>query len=293
MKKAAIVWLLFVAVFIIVVAVHAAGTPGGAPAEGRAVELISWTALGILLVAFGCEFVDSTLGMGYGTTLTPLLILFGFSPLQIVPAVLASELVTGISAAFAHHRARNVDLKPGTRAFKVAMVLAACSIVGTVVAVIVAISIPKVVLQTWIGLLVLAIGVVILIQVARRALVRFAWPKVLAIGTIASFNKGMSGGGYGPLVCGGQLLSGIESKNAIAITSLAEGLTCVVGVALYLITREAFPWRLALPLAVGALCSVPFSALAVRRIKTKPLTIIIGVVTVVLGVFTLLKTYVL
>jgi hypothetical protein len=29
----------------------------------------------------------------------------------------------------------------------------------------------------------------------------------------------MSGGGYGPVVTGGQLLSGVNGKNAIAITS--------------------------------------------------------------------------
>lgn len=255
--------------------------------------LISWAAVAVFLVAFGCEFVDSTLGMGYGTTLTPLLLLFGFSPLQIVPAVLLSELFTGLSAALAHHRAGNVDFKPGTRAFKVAMVLGACSVVGTVVAVVIAVSVPKVVLTTWIGVLVLAVGILILVTVARRAVVRFSWLKVLGLGTLASFNKGMSGGGYGPLVCGGQLLSGIEGKNAVAITSLAEGLTCVVGVAAFLIARGVFPWRLALPLALGALCSVPFSALAVKKVKAKPLTIAIGVLTTALGIFTLLKTYVL
>jgi uncharacterized membrane protein YfcA len=292
MKKATVIWLLFVIAFVGVVAVHAAITKGDVP-QGRTLELVSWLALGVLLIAFGCELVDSTLGMGYGTTLTPLLLLFGFTPLQVVPAVLLSELVTGISAAFAHHRARNVDLRPGTRAFKVAMVLAACSVVGTVVAVLIAINIPRIVLKTWIGLLVLAVGILILVQLLRRALLRFSWAKVLAVGTLASFNKGMSGGGYGPLVCGGQLLSGIESKNAIAITSLAEGLTCVVGVVAYLLTREIFPWRLALPLAVGALCSVPLSALAVRKIKAKPLTVAIGVLTTFLGAFTLLKTYVL
>jgi uncharacterized membrane protein YfcA len=292
MKKTTLLWLAFVAVFLTVVAVHAAVTGGEVPEGGRAVDIISWGTLGILLVAFGCEFVDSTLGMGYGTTLTPLLLLFGFSPLQIVPAVLLSELVTGISAAFAHHRAKNVDLRPGTRAFKVAMVLGACSVVGTLVAVVIAVSIPKVVLTTWIGLLVLAVGVIILVTVARRAVVKFSWLKVLGLGTLASFNKGMSGGGYGPLVCGGQLLSGMESKNAIAITSLAEGMTCIVGVAVYLAMGEAFPWRLALPLAVGALCSVPLSALAVRKIKARPLTVAIGILTTALGIFTLLKTYV-
>ena len=38
-------------------------------------------------LAFVCEFVDSTLGMGYGTSLTPILLLMGFEPLQVVPAV--------------------------------------------------------------------------------------------------------------------------------------------------------------------------------------------------------------
>jgi len=293
MKKAMLIWLCIVVVIFGVVGVNAATARGEAPEGGRSLELLSWVSVGIFFFALGCEFVDSTLGMGYGTTLTPLLLLFGFSPLQIVPAVLLSELVTGLSAALAHHRAGNVDLKPGTRAFKVGLVLGACSIVGTVAAVFIAVNVPKTVLTTWIGLLVVAVGVLILVTVARRALVKFSWAKVLGLGTLASFNKGMSGGGYGPLVCGGQLLSGMDSKNAIAITSLAEGLTCVVGVVVYFIAREAFPWRLTLPLALGALCSVPFSAWAVKKVKAKPLTIAIGVLTTALGLFTLLKTYVL
>ncbi|GAI88319.1 unnamed protein product, partial [marine sediment metagenome] len=52
--------------------------------------------LGITLsiIALLCEYVDSTLGMGYGTALTPVLLLFGFTPMQIIPAVLLSELLS-------------------------------------------------------------------------------------------------------------------------------------------------------------------------------------------------------
>src|SRR6056297_350792 len=50
----------------------------------------------IILIAFAAEYTDSTLGMGYGTSLTPILLLLGFSPLEVVPAVLLSELVTGL-----------------------------------------------------------------------------------------------------------------------------------------------------------------------------------------------------
>ena len=42
----------------------------------------------LLLGCFVCELVDSSLGMGYGTTVTPLLLAAGYSPLDIVPAVL-------------------------------------------------------------------------------------------------------------------------------------------------------------------------------------------------------------
>ncbi len=44
--------------------------------------------------------------------LTPMFLLMGFSPMQIVPAILLSELVSGLLAGFFHHREGNVDLKP-------------------------------------------------------------------------------------------------------------------------------------------------------------------------------------
>ena len=59
----------------------------------------------IALLAFVAEYVDSTLGMGYGTTLTPVLLAFGYEPMQVVPAVLLSELFTGLLAGLAHHSA--------------------------------------------------------------------------------------------------------------------------------------------------------------------------------------------
>ena len=75
-------------------------------------ELSLWVIITIIVLAFLCEYMDSTLGMGYGTMLTPVFLLMGFSPMQIVPAILLSELVSGLLAGFFHHREGNVDLKP-------------------------------------------------------------------------------------------------------------------------------------------------------------------------------------
>ena len=62
-------------------------------------ELTITTGLMIAAVSFAAEYVDSSLGMGYGTTLAPVLLLFGFAPPEVVPALLVSQLLAGISRA--------------------------------------------------------------------------------------------------------------------------------------------------------------------------------------------------
>jgi len=272
-----------------------------------------WQLPFITLLAFACEFMDSTLGMGYGTTLTPVFLLMGFGPMEVVPIILLSELVTGISAGFFHHRQGNVNFKPKStnpaiiirhirqlgyvesfrrgipRHLKVALVLGACSILGTVAAVFVAINISKFWLKMYIGLLVLAMGIIILICLKKNF--RFSWRKIVFLGAVASFNKGMSGGGYGPVVTSGQILSGVESQSAIGITSLAEGLTCFVGIVTYLLVLgNSIDFHLAPWVLVGALVSVPFSAKSVKFIGGQKLKLIIAVMTIFLGILTITKT---
>jgi len=241
---------------------------------------------GLALLAFACEYVDSTLGMGYGTTLTPLLLLFGFGTKQIVPSVLLSEFVTGLVAGGLHHGFGNVRFERGSRALRVAMVLTACSIAGTLSAVYVAMSVPTWAVKAYIGVLVLVIGVYILLTLNKTF--DFSWPKVVGLGILAAFNKGISGGGYGPLVCGGQVVSGVEEKSAIAITSLAEGLVCLVGVLMYLVSGNGgIDWGLAPSLVLGALLSTPLAALTVKRVPLRKMRGVIGVGVTVLGVYTL------
>ncbi len=245
--------------------------------------------LALIILAFFCELLDSTLGMGYGTTLTPVLMLFGFAPLAIVPCVLLSELITGITSGLAHHKAGNVNFKRGSIHLKIALVLAACSVIGTTIAVFVALNIPKLWLKTYIGVIVSGMGVLILLTLNKNY--KFSWKKIIGLGSIAAFNKGMSGGGYGPVVTGGQILSGVKGKNAVGITSLAEGLTCIVGVIVFVVSPEIIDWGLAPSLIIGALLSVPFCTFIVKKLPTRTLKIAIGTLTLILGAVTLIKVF--
>jgi len=147
----------------------------------------------VALLALGCEYVDSSLGMGYGTTFTPFLLLLGFTPAEVVPSVLLSEFLAGVLAALLHYQLGNVDFAPGSRSLKVVSLLAACSVVGAIAAATIAVSLPSWILKAYIGFLVLGIGIRLLVAGDKK--VKFSWSRMVRLGLVAAINKGLSRGG--------------------------------------------------------------------------------------------------
>lgn len=241
----------------------------------------------IMPLAFVCEFIDSALGMGYGTSLTPILLLLGYEPLEVVPAVLFSEFVSGISAAFFHHSVNNVKFTRSSKDTKVATLLSSFAVIGTTIAVFSAINLPPKILKLWIGAIVLSMGVFILLFRKRRH--KFSWIKIGLLGAIASFNKGLSGGGYGPLVMGGQVLSGVGIKNAVGITSLSEGITCLIAITFYFFLNSQIDWSLAPWLMAGAVLSVPIAANTLKKLPEQKVKYITAVIIIILGCLTIGK----
>lgn len=243
----------------------------------------------IFAAALACEYLDSSMGMGYGTTLAPLLLLAGFAPLEIVPAVLLSELMTGLAAGVLHQRDGNVDFLRDAQARRTTTLLALLSGVGALMAVWVAVSISKFWLGIFITGIVLAMGMIVL--ATRNRQIPFRAGGIVAVGAVAAFNKGLSGGGYGPLVTSGQVVSGLPAKSAVAVTSVAESLTCLIGVLGYLAAGKSIAWSLALPLTLGALLSVPMATLTVRRVSESAMRGLVGITTLLLGCVALAKLF--
>ena len=134
--------------------------------------------------------------------------LAGFEPLQIVPAVLLSELITGMTAGVLHQRDGNVDFLNDARARRTTLLLGSLSGVGAVLAVWMAVSISKFWLGIFITAIILAMGVIIL--ATRKRQIPYRAGGIVVVGAVAAFNKGLSGGGYGPLVTAGQVIAAID-----------------------------------------------------------------------------------
>jgi len=241
----------------------------------------------IIIAAFICEYGDSTLGAGYGTILSPLLLIVGFEPLQIVPAILVSEFCTGFLGAFAHHRLDNMRFcTKDTTNFKIVALLGGAGIISSLCGAFLVINISKKITKSYIGFIVILMGILLITGVVWQ----FTWRKIIGLGLFASFNKIITGGGYGPVVVSGQLLSNRKIGDSVATTLFAEGLMSMIGICIYsFVFNVPIITPLTIPLTIGAIMSVPLAGYSLKRAKLLKIEKIVGIFCLGIGCFTILK----
>lgn len=246
----------------------------------------------LFVAAFICEFIDCSLGMGYGTILSPLLIIFGYSPLEVVPAILISQALGGLSASVFHHRYKNSVFKINNNNSKIVFIISVLGVFAACLSSFIGSLIPKHILTTYIGILVLVMGIIILFNFTFR----FTWNKIIALGILSAFNKGLSGGGFGPIVTAGQIISGRGHKESIGVTTLSEVPICFCGFLTYIIvghfnSNVTIDYELISCLILGSILSTPFGAYLTKFLPKTVLKYIVALLIIVLGAWTLAKTW--
>jgi uncharacterized membrane protein YfcA len=251
-----------------------------------ATVLEPWQMGLVFAFAFGYELIDSSLGQGYGTLGTPTFLLLGMDPKAVVPAILLSQAMGGVTGAYFHNLYKNVDFN-GWRTADARKVyfIVACGIIGVVVASAIGIKLPKQYMSYYIGIMVLVMGALLLAGITFR----FTWGKMGVIGTVSAFNKGLSGGGYGPVVAGGQTIIGVGGKAAVGVTDMAEAPICLAGFVVWKFLGGTPVWDVTLPMCLGAALAPAIGAYITYRTPPKEFKVALGVVLVMLGVLCLLR----
>ncbi|MCX7597741.1 MAG: sulfite exporter TauE/SafE family protein [Armatimonadetes bacterium] len=247
-----------------------------------------WLALALVVpLSFMAEYVDSSLGMGYGTTLTPMLLLLGFPSKVVVPAVLVQELISGSLNAASHHAFGNVDMRLRGRALRLALLLGICGLVGGLATSSLAARLPEKPAKLVTGLIVLSMGP--LVWAAARFRQSLSWWRAGVLGLVAAGNKGFMGGGYGPIITAGQVVAGVAPREAVAITSLSEVFTCVGGLVGYFAAGTALNWPFVAGLVAGGSVAAIFGAATVRVLDQNKLRTGMVIGCLYLGLLTILK----
>ena len=166
----------------------------------------------LIIAALIFEILDSSVGMGYGTLLSPLLIFLGFPVLVVVPSILISQAFGGLTASFFHHKHGNADFKLHNKKkedrekgvkfdlvnffkhemggdLKTVFIVSLLGVFAVIFSTMVAIKVPKEALSLYISLLVIAMGILILAKIKLK----YSNKKMLLVGIVSAFNKGLSG----------------------------------------------------------------------------------------------------
>ena len=256
----------------------------------------------VIILAFLFETMDSCAGMGFGTGLTPLLFLMGYEPLQVVPILLMSEAITGLTSAIFHQEFENVNFKikkPVSRETKVMLNIAIFGCFAILISVFLtyfAIKVDKLLIKTYVAILVIFMGIIAMIKLKSKT--QTYKPKLLTFfSALAGFNKGIGAGGYGPVVMLGQIFSGIYEKTATAIVSLSEGIVSIVGVGAFVL----IPVITNMPIEIdffllpsiftGGFLAALVSPYMVRVFPNKIWKIIIPIYALAIGIYVLTGLY--
>jgi hypothetical protein len=249
-----------------------------------------WQFIGLLMFsAIVMEFIDSSLGMMYGTVLSPLLILLGIDAKVVVPSLLISQALGGFTASYRHHNLNNADFSKGSIDQKIATTLIWFGVMATVIGVYVSVSISPKVLSTYIACLVIIIALLIFSGVTFR----LSKISIRLLGAISAFNKSLSGGGFGPLVAGGQLvLKDRDEKGAIGATDFAEAPICLLSFMLWVLMKGVPDLTVILPLCIGSVVGGFWGPKALSMFTAKnKLKYILGFLILIEGILVLYKVW--
>ena len=203
-----------------------------------------------------------------------------------------SEAVSGVWGGAWHIKFGNVDFRA------VGATLLGSLIGMTVATVLIGEVLPGSTVKQFIATLTILMGsfVVIrsfsLVNKHAKSKDKTSTIKTALLGLAMGFNKGGSGGNYGPLSVSGYILLGLSPAVAVGTTTLAEGIACTLGVALYS-QITGIVLAVAAPLSIGSFIADPISAWANNKLKLKLKPPFhgryIGLGMTALGILTLLR----
>ena len=236
----------------------------------------------LAMVAFIAALIDTSLGMCYGTILAPILLIAGYSPEVVVPTVLFSQLIVDIGGGLTHTKVKNFTRKD----IRVALLVAIPATIFAFLGVFLNVNLPKIVTKIYVGLIVTILGLLLLLGIKLRKTSK----RLLFISSIAGFNKGFMGGGFGPVVVSGQIVLNHDVRPSVSIGDIAEIPVCIVGLLAFAVLGKLSFIPIYLIVTIPALIASLIGPHITMKIGQKNYAEkIIGVATLAIGLITLLK----
>lgn len=256
-------------------------------------RLLIWGAVG-----FVAQFIDGTLGMGYGAFSATLLIAGGLYPAMASACVHTAEIATTFISGGSHLWFGNVK-----KEWLLPLVIP--GVFGGAAGAYFLTSIPGDTMKPFVAGFLLLLGIIVLYRfIPRKATSRVdppkgknssssakSWVKLPALGLVAAFVDAVGGGGWGPIATPGLILGeNTEPRKAVGTVNLAEFFVTIAISATFMFTMgwESFDWELVIALLIGGVIAAPIAAYLCKKLPTGILGMLIGLLLIGLNLRTLL-----
>jgi uncharacterized membrane protein YfcA len=237
--------------------------------------------LAFVLVGAVAQFVDGSLGMGFGVTSATMLTLLGYSAVAASAGTHAAKMGTTFVSGIAHWREGNVDGR----------ILAMIGIPGAVGAFLGAFVLTSIALESaglWMAVVLALLGASIVARFgfgrtllpSMHVQTRNLWP----VGLVGGFVDATGGGGWGPVATPSLLsLTRHEPYRIVGTVSAAEFLVAASATLGFVVhaSYDDVPWLPVLGLVVGGVLTAPIAARFVRRMPQRAMGVLVGFMVVI------------
>lgn len=239
-----------------------------------------WSLLPFIGVGFGAQIVDGALGMAFGVICNTLLVaVIGLPPARASANVHIVETFTTAISGISHFISGNIDRTLFLR-------LLIPGLIGGISGAYLLTNLDGATVKPYVLGYLIVIGVYLLI---RGILFppKNAKPKVVEpLGLIGGFLDAAGGGGWGPIVTSNLLVQGVEPRKVVGTVNSVEFFLTAVVSATFIFNLGWKDFAVAtVGLLIGGVMAAPFGAVMAKRIPTKVMLILVGVVLTITSTY--------
>lgn len=245
------------------------------------------------IIGFLAQFINGSIGMGYGVTSTTFLLSFGIIPAIASSSVHTSEVFTSLISGAAHFKIGNVKRE-------IVLPLIVSGSIGGIIGAYGVIFTPITPLKVLVGVILLILGCLVLYRFTFNGKIHVNVEKksikmLLALGFIGAFLDAMGGGGWGPIVTPTLILNHNDPRKVVGSVNFAEFFVTVAITSTFLIFLGPgrFDWGLVAALILGGLISAPIAVLLSKKLvhehTRRRLGQLVGLGVIIVSIYTLLE----
>lgn len=237
--------------------------------------MVEW--LPLLLVGFVAQLIDGALGMAFGLVSTSAMLALGVPLAQASAAVHTAEVFTTAASGAAHWRAGNVNRR-------LLMALAVTGALGGATGAVVVSNVDGKMIRPFVIGYMLLMGLLILFRCWRQTPSVEANPRMAApLGLAGGFLDAVGGGGWGPVVTSTLIGSGHAPRYVLGTVALSEFFVTVATATAFFAELGIVHLSHLVALVAGGLIAAPFGSLVAKKVRPRPLMMMVGILICLLA----------